>query len=83
MSKSIKDANTPFQKIGEAARTTGLSTYFLRNGCKDGSVPHVKSGTVYLVNVPALLRKLDAESTGPVGAGAPLRERDAEGRAGL
>lgn len=52
----------PFQKIPEASKTTGLSQYYLRNGCKDGSVPHIKSGTVYLVNVPALLRKLGVES---------------------
>lgn len=50
--------NTPFQKIPQACKTTGLSQYFLRKGCKDGSIPCVKSGTVYLVNVPALLRKL-------------------------
>ena len=49
---------TPFMKIGAASRATGLSQYFLRQGCKDGSVPHIKSGTVYLVNVPALLKKL-------------------------
>lgn len=73
---------TPFQKIPEAARTTGLSQYYLRNGCKTGSVPHVKSGTVYLVNIPALLRKLDAESSAQAGAGIPLLERDAEGRTG-
>ena len=35
---------------------------YLRNGCKDGSVPHIKSGTVYLVNIPALLRKLGVEN---------------------
>lgn len=52
---------TPFQKIVEASKTTGLSQYFLRNGCKDGSVPHVKSGTTYLINVPALLKKLGAD----------------------
>lgn len=69
---------TPFQKIPEAARTTGLSTYFLRHGVRDGSVPHIKSGTVYLINVPALLRKLDAESNSR--AGAPLQEWDAERR---
>lgn len=74
-------SGTPFQKIPEAARTTGLSTYFLRRGVRDGTVPHVKSGTVYLVNVPALLRKLDAESNAQAGAVAPLWERDAEGRA--
>jgi hypothetical protein len=50
----------PFQRIPLACATTGLSQHFLREGCKDGSVPHVKSGSVYLVNIPALLRKLDA-----------------------
>ena len=49
---------TPFQKIPEACKTTGLSMYYLRNGCRDGSVPHVKSGSTYWVNVPALLEKL-------------------------
>ena len=37
---------TPFMKINAAAKLTGLSSYFLRKGCKDGSVPHVMSGTV-------------------------------------
>lgn len=50
---------TPFQKIQEACATTGLSKYFLRNGCKDGSIPHIKSGGVYYINVPALLKKLE------------------------
>ena len=51
----------PFQKIADAVKTTGLSAYYLRQGCRDGSVPHVKSGTVYFVNVPALLRKLGVD----------------------
>lgn len=51
----------PFLKISDAAAVTGLSQYYLRMGCRDGSVPHVRNGTVYMVNVPALLRKLDAE----------------------
>ena len=37
-------AAAPFQKIPDACKTTGLSQYFLRKGCKDGSFPHVKSG---------------------------------------
>lgn len=53
--------NTPFQKIADAVKTTGLSAYFLRQGCRDGSVPHIKSGTTYFVNIPALLRKLGAD----------------------
>ena len=48
----------PFQKIGEACKTIGLSMYFLRQGCKDGTIPHVKSGTTYMINVPALLEQL-------------------------
>lgn len=52
----------PFQKIADAATITGLSQYYLRQGCRNGSVPHVKSGSVYFVNIPALLRKLGADS---------------------
>ncbi len=54
-------AAAPFQKIPDACKTTGLSQYFLRKGCKDGSVPHIKSGPTYYINVPALLKKLEAE----------------------
>lgn len=55
--------NTPFLKIEEAATATGLSRYFLRQGCRDGSVPHVRSGKTYFVNVPALLKKLTADGS--------------------
>ncbi len=58
------DMNVPFLKIREACQVTGLSQYYLRAGCKDGTVPCVKSGNVYFVNVPALLRKLGAVDTG-------------------
>lgn len=57
----------PFQKIADASKTTGLSQYYLRRGCRDGSIPHTKSGQTFFVNVPALLRQLGAES-GPEGA---------------
>ena len=53
----------PFQKITEACKTTGLSSFYLRNGCRDGSIPHVKSGGVYYINIPALLRLLNAEAS--------------------
>ena len=53
--------STPFMKIGAASMATGLSQYFLRQGCKNGTVPHIKSGSTYLINIPKLLRQLDAE----------------------
>ena len=48
----------PFQKITEACKTTGLSQYFLRQGCKNGTIPHIKSGGVYYINVQALVEQL-------------------------
>lgn len=54
----------PFQKIPATVKITGLSAYFLRAGCRDGSVPCVKSGTTYYINVPALLQRLGVPMEG-------------------
>lgn len=59
MPKRLVKLDAPFQTIPNATRITGLSQSYLRSGCKSGTVPHVMSGNVYLVNIPALLRKLD------------------------
>ncbi|MCF0137967.1 MAG: hypothetical protein HUJ66_06365 [Oscillospiraceae bacterium] len=56
------NSDAPFQKIKDACRTTGLSMHYLRSGCKDGTVPHILSGSTYYINVPALLRQLGADS---------------------
>lgn len=58
MQNTTSGGNVPFQKIKQAVRSTGLSEYFLRRGCRDGSIPCVKSGGTFYVNVPALLEKL-------------------------
>lgn len=62
MQVTKSEGNAPFQKIGAASKVTGLSQYYLRRGCKDNSIPHIRSGQTYLVNVPKLLAMLDAES---------------------
>ena len=49
---------TPYQKIALASRTTGLSQYFLRKGCKEGTIPHILSGTTYYIHIPALLEQI-------------------------
>lgn len=56
--------SAPYMKIKEAVAATGLSAYFLRNGCKAGTVPHICSGSTYFINVPALLEQLDLQSRG-------------------
>ena len=57
-----KAENPPFQKIPDACRTTGLSQYYLRKGCKNGTVPHIRSGPTYYINVPELLRLLSSDA---------------------
>lgn len=61
------EINTPFLKIKDAATATGLSQFYLRNGCKAGIVPHVLSGNTFYVNVPALLRQLGCVEVGEKG----------------
>lgn len=51
-----------FMTLKEACRETGLSVFSLRNGCKEGKVPHIMSGNRYLVNVPLLIEQLNEES---------------------
>ena len=51
-----------FARIREAAAATGLSQHFLRRGCQNGSLPHIRSGATYYVNIPALLEQLDKQS---------------------
>ena len=53
----------PYQKINEAVQSTGLSAYYLRNGCKNGTIPHIRSGSVYYINVPALLQTLGTDDS--------------------
>lgn len=66
---------TPFQKIPEACKTTGLSKYFLRNGCKDGTIPHVRSGQTYYIDVPALLKQLGVPPQNEAGVAQAINGR--------
>ena len=48
-----------FLSIRDAATVTGLSQFYLRNGCRDGSVPCIRSGRKYLVDVQSLNAMFD------------------------
>lgn len=52
----------PFQSVKDTCKTTGLSQFYLRNGCKDGTIPYIRSGSKILINVPKLLDMLNKES---------------------
>jgi len=38
-----------FKTIAETAKITGLSQHFLYDGCRNGSIPCIKSGKKYLL----------------------------------
>ena len=64
MTRSPVDPSAPFQTVEAASRMTGLSQFYIRSGCKDGSVPHIRVGRVIFVNVPELLDRLTRRSCG-------------------
>jgi hypothetical protein len=66
MRKSSNDYNpaAKYQNIVDACRTTGLSQYYLRNGCVAGTVPHIRCGRVYMIDVPALYAVLAQQEAG-------------------
>lgn len=58
--KSKAKPDTPFMNVRDAAQATGLSEYYLRHELAKGNIPHVMSGRCIKINVPALLRQMNA-----------------------
>lgn len=52
-----------YLSIREACAVTGLSQYYLRNGCKDGTIACVKSGKKYYIDVYALMSQTNMPAT--------------------
>lgn len=50
--------NTVYCTIDEAAKRSGLSRYFWRTMVREKKVPHILSGTKYMINYPAAMRVL-------------------------
>lgn len=53
------EENVRYATITKASKATGLSAYYLRKGCRNGTVPHIMSGVKYMIDVPALLGEMD------------------------
>lgn len=47
--------------LRDAAETTGLSYYYLRQLCLSNSIVYVRAGTKYLVNLDKLIDFLNGE----------------------
>lgn len=70
MPKRKIDLTAPFQTIEAASRLTGLSRDYLRKGVRAGKIPFIRAGggnCPYMINVPLLMRQLDAESESAKG----------------
>ncbi len=52
-----------FLTFDETADQTGLSVYYLRQGVRNGWIPHIKCGCKTMINYAKLIEILDSEST--------------------
>ena len=49
-----------FATIEQASKYTGLAQSYIRAGVKNGTIPHIKSGRKYLVNMLRFLEMIEA-----------------------
>lgn len=64
------DPSAIFQSVTETAKRTGLSARYLRTGCQQGQIPHIKVGSDMRINLPLYLNMLNRESCERVKDGA-------------
>ena len=54
--------DAPYQSPRATAYLTGLSLWYIREGCKAGTIPHIRVGRDYRINMPLLLEQMNRES---------------------
>lgn len=76
----MNDTQIPaFAKISKAHEITGVSKWYIRKGCLDGSIPCFRSGNTIYVNMRELLEQLDRLSkSGRVVARTGEGEKDGQ-----
>ena len=55
-----------FKSIAETSKITGLSQAFLYQGCRNGTIPCIKSGKKYLLNPEKIVEYLDSQADASV-----------------
>lgn len=73
MNKLPANLDAPYLGVNDAAYVSGTSRCFIREGIRNGTIAHIKSGTAYRVCMKQLFELLDtmaAESLkGGLGGG--------------
>lgn len=54
--------DAPYQTPKAAAYLTGLSLWYIREGCKAGTIPHIRVGRDYRVDMLQFLAQLQEAS---------------------
>lgn len=62
MPKRTIDLSATYQSIRGASRISGLAQGYIRAGCKSGTIPCLRVGQEYRINMPLFLQHLEAES---------------------
>jgi len=62
MARRKFNPDVPFQPISGASRITGFSTGGIRKRCKDGTIPCIRVGKDYRINMPLWLEQLNQQS---------------------
>lgn len=55
------EQNKVFYSVKDTCMATGLSQYYLRQGCRAGTIPHIRVGNKIMVNVPLMLVQLEGD----------------------
>ena len=75
MRNSQIDPNAIYQPLRGACQITGLSVKYLGDGCRAGTIPAIRVGRDWRINMPAFLRQLN-ELSGVKNPGGGTRETD-------
>lgn len=67
MRKREIDRDALFQPPRGAAEITGFSVKSIRDGCKSGDIPHIKTGTDFRIDMTEWLKILHSTSRGSGG----------------
>lgn len=64
MRKKEIDRSALFQPPRGAAEITGFSVKYVRDGCRNGTIPHIRAGSDYRIDMTAWLDLLHSASRG-------------------
>lgn len=66
MRPKVINRDAPYQSPTHAAYISGFSVWYIRQGCKTGTIPHIRVGRDYRVNMPLWLEQMEHESRGGI-----------------